>query len=246
LSKTIPFELENLTFLNTLDLSFNNLYGEVPMGGVFRNVTKISLIGNKNLCGGIPQLKLPACFRVSYKKHKRSFKKKVILISLIGGVAISLIAFLIVHFLTRKPKRLPSSPSLRNGNLRVTYGELHVATNEFSSSNLVGAGSFGSVYKGSLPNYERPIVVKVLNLETRGATKSFMAECETLGKMKHRNLVKILTCCSSVDYKGEDFKAIVFEFMPNGSLEKLLHDNEGSSENDILSLPQRVDIALDM
>ncbi|KAK2377169.1 putative LRR receptor serine/threonine-protein kinase [Trifolium repens] len=245
-SKTIPFELENLTFLNTLDLSFNNLYGEVPMGGVFRNVTKISLIGNKNLCGGIPQLKLPACFRVPYKKHKRSFKKKVILISLIGGVAISLIAFLIVHFLTRKPKRLPSSPSLRNGNLRVTYGELHVATNEFSSSNLVGAGSFGSVYKGSLPKYERPIVVKVLNLETRGATKSFMAECETLGKMKHRNLVKILTCCSSVDYKGEDFKAIVFEFMPNGSLEKFLHDNEGSSENDILSLQQRVDIALDV
>jgi serine/threonine protein kinase len=64
--------------------------------------------------------------------------------------------------------------------------------------------------------------------------------------MKHRNLVKILTCCSSVDYKGEEFKAIVFEFMPYGSLEKFLHDNEGSSENDILSLQQRVDIALDV
>jgi serine/threonine protein kinase len=63
--------------------------------------------------------------------------------------------------------------------------------------------------------------------------------------MKHRNLVKILTCCSSIDYNGEDFKAIVFEFMPNGSLEKLLHDNE-VSENDILSLPQRIDIALDV
>jgi serine/threonine protein kinase len=134
---------------------------------------------------------------------------------------------------------------LQNENFRVTYGELHEATNGFSASNLVGTGSFGSVYKGSLHHFERPIVVKVLNLETRGAAKSFVAECKALGKMKHRNLVKILTCCSSIDYNGEDFKAIVFEFMPNGSLEKLLHDNE-VSENDILSLPQRIDIALDV
>ncbi|KAK2430963.1 putative LRR receptor serine/threonine-protein kinase [Trifolium repens] len=245
LSSTIPFELENLTFLNTLNLSFNNLYGEVPKGGVFSNVTEISLTGNKNLCGGIPQLKLPICFRAPSRKHKRSLKKKLILISVIGGVLISFIAFIIVHFLTRKPKTLPSSPSLQKENLRVTYGELHEATNGFSASNLVGTGSFGSVYKGSLHHFERPIVVKVLNLETRGSAKSFVAECKALGKMKHRNLVKILTCCSSIDYNGEDFKAIVFEFMPNGSLETLLHDNE-VSENDILSLRQRIDIALDV
>ncbi|CAJ2653353.1 unnamed protein product [Trifolium pratense] len=244
-SSIIPFELENLTYLYKLDLSFNNLYGEVPLGGVFSNVTTISLTGNKNLCGGIPQLKLPKCFRAPSKKHKKSLKKKLILISVIGGILFSFIAFITVHFLTRKTKRLPSSPSLQNGNLRVTYGELHEATNGFSSSNLVGAGSFGSVYKGSLLLFERPIVVKVLNLQTRGAAKSFMAECKALGKMKHRNLVKVLTCCSSVDYNGEDFKAIVFEFMPNGSLEKLLYDSEGSGNHN-LSFKQRVDIAIDV
>jgi len=243
-SSIIPFELENQTFLNTLDLSFNNLYGEVPTRGVFSNVSAISITGNKNLCGGIPQLKLPPCFQVP-KKHKKSLKKKLVISGVLGGVLISFIAFLIVHFLTRKSKRLPSSPSLQNEKLRVTYGELHEATNGFSSSNLVGTGSFGSVYKGSLPNFERPIVVKVLNLETRGAAKSFMAECNALGMIKHRNLVKILTCCSSVDYNGEDFKAIVFEFMPNGSLENLLHDNDGSG-NHSLSLTQRIDIALDV
>ncbi|CAJ2653368.1 unnamed protein product [Trifolium pratense] len=244
-SSTIPFELENLTLLNTLDLSFNNLYGEVPIGGVFSNISAITLTGNKNLCGGITQLKLPICFKVPSKKHKRSLKKKLIFASVIGGVLISFTAFIIVHFLTRKSKRLQTSPSLQNRFLRVTYGELHEATNGFSSSNLVGAGSFGSVYKGSLLHFERPIVVKVLNLETRGAAKSFMAECKALGKMKHRNLLKILTCCSSVDYDGEDFKAIVFEFMPNGSLEKLLHDIEGS-DNHNLNFTQRIDIALDV
>ncbi|RHN57115.1 putative protein kinase RLK-Pelle-LRR-XII-1 family [Medicago truncatula] len=72
-----------------------------------------------------------------------------------------------------------------------------------------------------------------------------MAECNALRKMRHRNLVKILTCCSSVDYNGEEFKAIVFELMPNGNLEKFLHDNEGS-ENHNLNLTQRLDIALDV
>ncbi|CAI8586286.1 unnamed protein product [Vicia faba] len=242
-SGTIPFILENLTFLNYLGLSFNNLYGEVPTGGVFSNASQISLSGNNNLCGGIPQLKLPACFR----KHKRSLKKKHIIISVIGGILISFIAFLAVHFLTGKRKRLPSSPSLQNERLRVTYGDLHEATNGFSSSNLVGVGSFGSVYRGSLLNFEGPIAVKVLNLETRGAAKSFIAECKALGKMKHRNLVKILTCCSSIDYSGVDFKAIVLDFMPNGSLENLLHNNEGSeNENHSLSFTQMVDIALDV
>ncbi|PNY03260.1 LRR receptor-like kinase resistance protein [Trifolium pratense] len=245
LSSIIPRDLENLTFLNTLDLSFNNLYGEVPSGGVFSNVSAIFLTGNKNLCGGIPQLKLPPCFELPSKKHRKHLKKKLIIIGVIGVGLISFIAFIIVHFLTRKPKRLPSSPSLQNENLRVTYGELHEATNGFSSSNLVGTGSFGSVYKGSLLHFERPIVVKVLNLQTRGAAKSFMAECKALGKMKHRNLLKILTCCSSIDYNGEDFKAIVFDFMPNGSLENLLHDIEGS-ENHNLNFTQRVDIALDV
>ncbi|CAK8538296.1 unnamed protein product [Lathyrus sativus] len=244
-SSTIPFELENFTLLNTLDLSFNNLYGEVPTKGVFSNVTSISLIGNKNLCGGIPQLKLPKCIRASSKKHKMSLKRKLIIISVIGGVLISFLAFITVHFLMRKPKKLPSSPSLQNKSFRVTYGDLHEATNGFSSSNLVGRGSFGSVYRGSLLNFERPIALKVLNLETRGAAKSFVAECNALGKMKHRNLVKILTCCSSVDYQGEEFKAIIFEFMPNGSLENFLHDNEGSGKHTLI-LSKRVDIALDV
>jgi len=246
-SSIIPFELQNLTFLNKLNLSFNSLNGEVPTRGVFSNASAISLSGNKNLCGGTPQLKLPPCLKVLAKKHKRSLKKKLILISIIGGVVISVIAFIIVHFLTRKPKSLPTSPSLINGSLRVTYRELHDATKGFSSSNLVGRGGFGSVYKGSLLYFERPIAVKVLNLETRGAVKSFVVECKALGNMKHRNLVKILTCCSSVHYKDEDFKAIVFEFMPNGSLENLLHGNkEHESRNLNLNFTQRLDIALDV
>ena len=63
------------------------------------------------------------------------------------------------------------------------------------------------------------IAVKVLNLMRQGASRSFIAECEALRNIRHRNLVRVLTACSSIDYHGNDFKAIVYEFMANGSLD---------------------------
>jgi len=56
LSGSIPELLGNSTSLLCLDLSFNNLQGEVPKEGAFKNITRISIIGNDALCGGIPQL----------------------------------------------------------------------------------------------------------------------------------------------------------------------------------------------
>ncbi|XP_040364644.1 probable LRR receptor-like serine/threonine-protein kinase At3g47570 isoform X2 [Rosa chinensis] len=84
----------------------------------------------------------------------------------------------------------------------------------------------------------------------RGAAKSFMAECEVLRNIRHRNLVKILTACSSIDFGGNDFKALVYEFMDNGSLEEWLHPSTGTGEvteaPKILSLIQRLNIAIDV
>lgn len=89
--------------------------------------------------------------------------------------------------------------------------------------------------KGFLIRKRRLVAIKVLNLQQNGASKSFMAECNAL--------VKILTCCSSVDYNGNEFKALVFEYMSNGSLEEWLHrENQSRS----LNLHQRLNIAVDV
>ena len=80
-------------------------------------------------------------------------------------------------------------------------------TNGFSPSNLIGVGSFGSVYKGLLDHDGTAITVKVLNLLRKGASKSFIAECETLRNIRHRNLVKVRTACSGADYQGNYFQS---------------------------------------
>ncbi|MED6192275.1 hypothetical protein PIB30_008801 [Stylosanthes scabra] len=244
----VPPSFYNLSSIEVLSLSENQLV--VPVGGLFKNITAISLTRNKDLCGGVPQLNLPPCPAMSkQKKHKRSIKKRVILSITFGEVLITSVTFISIYLLKKKAKKLSiKSLALQYGYVKVSYGELHHATNGFSLSNLVGTGNFGTVYKGTLVHFERPIAVKVLNLQTHGALKSFLAECRALGKIKHRNLVSILTCCSSVDYKGNDFKAIVFEFMPNGSLESLLHNTieDGESANLSLNFVQRVNIALDV
>ncbi|KQJ88169.1 hypothetical protein BRADI_4g16136v3 [Brachypodium distachyon] len=79
------------------------------------------------------------------------------------------------------------------------------------------------------------------------ALKSFTAECEALRNIRHRNLVKIITVCSSIDTSGNDFRAIVYEFMPNGTLEGWLHaDKDDQAEQRHLDLLERVTILLDV
>uniref|UniRef100_A0A7N2R9W5 non-specific serine/threonine protein kinase n=2 Tax=Quercus lobata TaxID=97700 RepID=A0A7N2R9W5_QUELO len=247
LSGSIPKGLEKLPLLEKLNLSFNNFEGEVPTEGVFKNTSVILLIGNAKLCGGIPKLQLPKC-PINAMKPRKSIGFKIA----IAIISIVLIFFLfssifVLYWIKRSRKKPSSMVSTKDLLPNVSYKELYQATNGFSPNNLIGSGSFGSVYKGALDPEERIVAIKVLNLQNKGASKSFMAECNALRNIRHRNLVKILTCCSSMDYSGNQFKALVFEFMTNGSLDIWLHPelaNENQSRS--MSLLQRLNIAIDV
>jgi serine/threonine protein kinase len=105
------------------------------------------------------------------------------------------------------------------------------------------------VYQGKLFEDENEVAIKVFKLETRGAQKSFIAECNALRNMRHRNLVPILTVCSSMDSYGNDFKAIIYEFMPQGDLHKLLYstqDYKDSPNLNLIPMAQRISIVVDV
>ncbi|XP_048607523.1 probable LRR receptor-like serine/threonine-protein kinase At3g47570 [Brassica napus] len=78
--------------------------------------------------------------------------------------------------------------------------------------------------------------------------ESFMAEW-SLKDIRHRNLVKLLTACSSLDFQGNEFRALVYEFMPNGSLDIWLHPEKAEAihrPSRTLTLLERLNIAIDV
>ncbi|KAL5568551.1 hypothetical protein UlMin_025126 [Ulmus minor] len=245
-SGEIPKDLQNLS-LQYLNISFNHLEGEVPTGGVFQNASAIFVAGNSKLCGGVKELQLPKCPVKETKQKKRSVLK-IIIITVCCVIGLLLFSFPFAFYWRKMSQKESSSTLSRIEFLpKVTYKKLLEATSGFSLENLIGSGSFGSVYKGILGGEEKIVAVKVFKLQKKGATKSFMSECKALRNIRHRNLVKIVTSCSSVDYKGNEFKALLFEFMENGSLERWLHKgNKDDSQSTSLSLLQRLSIVVDV
>ncbi|PHT82708.1 hypothetical protein T459_11151 [Capsicum annuum] len=137
----------------------------------------------------------------------------------------------------RRGKSVPQKADLLStvAKERISYDELLRATNALSESNLIGSGSFGSVFKGVLRS-GTAIAVKVFNLQLDAAFKSFDTECEVLCSLCHTNLVKVITSCSNLE-----FKALVLEYMPNGNLGKYLY-----SHNCFLNVRQRLSIMIDV
>lgn len=76
LSGTIPKELETLPFLENLNLSFDNFEGRLPSKGVFTNTFVISIVGKWKLCGGVPELHVPACAIENSKKQNRHLESQ--------------------------------------------------------------------------------------------------------------------------------------------------------------------------
>ncbi|XP_044963433.1 putative receptor-like protein kinase At3g47110 [Hordeum vulgare subsp. vulgare] len=252
LSGSIPLVLEKLSSLSELDISYNNLQGEVPNVGVFRNITHLAVVGNVNLCGGTPQLHLAPCpTGVLSKKRKKMPKSLVISLAAVGAIMFLLAVIVLVWRLCKKLKSSQNAvakDSIVDGHYRrIPYPALLKGTNEFSEANLLGKGSYGAVYKCVLDNEETELAVKVFNLGRSRYSKSFEAECEAMRRIRHRCLIKIITSCSSINHQGQEFKALVFEFMPNGNLDSWLHQpSQDPTANNTLSLAQRFDIAVDI
>ncbi|XP_048135696.1 putative receptor-like protein kinase At3g47110 [Rhodamnia argentea] len=246
LSSQIPKYLESLNLTN-LSLSSNDFEGALPTGGVFRSAISTSVVGNRKLCGGLPDFRLPSCDYKESKRARISGTAKVLVSTISTFVGISCMLYLIYLFGYRHKKNTSASSSSKEGLLHVSYNSLLRATGGFSSINLLGVGSFGSVYRGLLDQTQSVVAIKILNLTRHGASKSFIAECGALRRIRHRNLVKLLTACSGFDHNGKDFKALVYEFMSNGSLDEWLHPTASQyTERSKLSLLERMNIAIDV
>ncbi|KAF2921336.1 hypothetical protein DAI22_07g024400 [Oryza sativa Japonica Group] len=122
------------------------------------------------------------------------------------------------------------------GPRRFHYKDLRRATDGFSSHRLLGKGGFGRVYLGVLAN-EIFAVKMISSTDSDQGMAQFTAEVITLGRLRHRNLVRLLGYCR---HKGQ--LLLVYDYMPNGSLDRFLHDDHHGPCKRTLNWPQRLHI----
>ncbi|CAL5414381.1 unnamed protein product [Camellia sinensis] len=185
LTSSLPSEVGSLKNLGYMDVSYNRLSGPIP-----------STISN---CLSLEWLLLEAnSFEGEIRQSLSMLRGLRILDLSRNSSAISIVGNNMSYV-----EKSSCTPSIMHQFLRVSYPELLKATNGFLEANLIGVRSYASVYKGILDQVQMVVAVKVLNLHTRGASRSFMTECKVLRAIRHRNLLKILSVCSSVDFNGK-------------------------------------------
>jgi tRNA A-37 threonylcarbamoyl transferase component Bud32 len=232
-SGQIPLELQNLK-LNLLNLSNNWLFGDLPPLYANENYRN-SFVGNRGLCGDLPDL----CPSVggSKKQWKLWILRSIFILA--GIVLIVGVVWLYLKYRTFKKNKKARLNWRHFHKLSFSPHKIIGCPNE---DNVIGSGASGKVYKVVLSNDEVVAVKKLWGRTNEGDDSvdsekdRFEAEVETMGKIRHKNIVKLLCC-----YDTPDCKLLVYEYMPNESLGNLLH----SRPHFMLDWPTRFQIALD-
>ncbi|XP_027356462.1 G-type lectin S-receptor-like serine/threonine-protein kinase At4g27290 [Abrus precatorius] len=188
----------------------------------------------------VPGQDLYVRMATSETDEKRGHKKMVAVV-----IPVVLLAFLIVFIFTYsfwRKRKLRENASEENKDeeheedLDLPFFEFATivrATNNFSSDKRLGQGGFGPVYRGTLADGQE-IAAKRLSNNTGQGTKEFKNEVILCAKLQHRNLVKVLGCSTQGDEK-----VLIYEYMPNKSLDSFLFD---SSQSELLNWSKRFNI----
>ncbi|XP_035821052.1 G-type lectin S-receptor-like serine/threonine-protein kinase B120 isoform X5 [Zea mays] len=129
-----------------------------------------------------------------------------------------------------------ASNRFENENLEfpsIALEDIIVATNDFSDFNMLGKGGFGKVYKAMLEG-GKEVAVKRLSKGSTQGVEEFRNEVVLIAKLQHRNLVRLLDCCIH-----KDEKLLIYEYLPNKSLDAFLFD---ATRKSLLDWPSRFKI----
>ncbi|MQL84469.1 hypothetical protein Taro_016954 [Colocasia esculenta] len=173
-----------------------------------------------------PPMNIPAA---QGKKKSNSTSTTVLAISILLGAALALVFVMCVYFFCRRSKQgqvcvRDTQEITTIESLLFSLSTLRAATDNFSDVNLLGRGGFGTVYKGFLPTGQE-IAVKRLVAGSGQGVEELKNEVVLLAKLQHKNVVRLLGAC----LEGEE-KLLVYEYVPNSSLDKFLFDPAASHQ----------------
>ncbi|XP_051121787.1 leucine-rich repeat receptor-like protein kinase TDR [Andrographis paniculata] len=252
LTGAIPSGLGSVRTLENLDVSYNRLTGPLPSSGVlFSSLHPSAFAGNEGLCGKILdkpcQEDAPATDMVA-KDERRQPKKTAGAIVWIMAVAFGIGVFILVagsHCRGRYSGNLlcdhgDVGPWKLTAFQRLNFTADDVLECLNMSENVIGMGSTGAVYKAKMPSGDIIAVKKLWgkNKDTIRRRRGVLAEVDVLGTVRHRNIVRLLGCCSNAECT-----MLLYEYMANGSLDDLLH-GKNKWDNLVADWSTRYKIAL--
>ncbi|XP_051128442.1 cysteine-rich receptor-like protein kinase 44 isoform X2 [Andrographis paniculata] len=165
------------------------------------------------------------------ERGKKGDNRTKIIIAIVVPIAVCLIlAVCAVIFFRRRMKKKTKSAELDMEeidtieSLQYDFFVISKATNGFADANKLGEGGFGAVYKGKLSD-GREIAVKMLLRNSGQGDKEFKNEVQLLSRLQHRNLIRLLGF--SMERRQ---KLLIYEFVPNASLDKFIFDPIKSSQ----------------
>uniref|UniRef100_M4DS24 Cysteine-rich n=2 Tax=Brassica campestris TaxID=3711 RepID=M4DS24_BRACM len=148
------------------------------------------------------------------------------IVGIVAAIIVIVLVLLALAFVFYRRRKSHQEDDFQSGDdistthsLQFDFKTVEAATDNFSRSNRLGQGGFGEVYKGILPNGTEVAVKRLSKTSGQCALLEFKNEVLVVAKLQHRNLVKVLGCCSEPEEK-----IIVYEFVPNNSLDYLLFD----------------------
>ncbi|XP_066389330.1 L-type lectin-domain containing receptor kinase SIT2-like [Miscanthus floridulus] len=169
--------------------------------------------------------KLPKLPRLESKPYSRILEITLPIASAVLVLAAGTALVLLVRRRLRY-RELREDWETEFGPHRFRYKDLFHATKGFKDSYLLGAGGFGMVYRGVLPASGVEVAVKKMSHGSKQGMKEFIAEIVSIGRIRHRSLVQLLGYC-----RRKDELILVYDYMPNGSLDTYLHGGQGD-DND--------------
>ncbi|CAN1225839.1 Leucine-rich repeat receptor-like serine/threonine-protein kinase BAM3 [Linum grandiflorum] len=218
LNSSLPREIGSMKSLTSADFSHNNFSGSIPEFGQYSFFNSTSFVGNPLLVGSV--LNQSGSNGSTESKVSGKFK----LLFALGLLFCSLVFVSLAIVKTRKWRRDSSKWRLTAfQKLEFTCQDVLECVKD---NNVIGRGGAGTVYKGTMPDGEHVAVKKLLGI-SKGSNSShhdngLAAEIQTLGRIRHRNIVRLLAFCSN-----KDTNLLVYEYMPNGSLGEVLHGKRG-------------------
>ncbi|XP_017701987.1 protein NSP-INTERACTING KINASE 1-like isoform X2 [Phoenix dactylifera] len=233
ISGPIPPEIGKLSKLKTLDLSNNYFTGGIPTSIGQLESLQYLIVGNPLICatgseqdcfGMVP---MPLSYNLNNSKstptagRPRRYKVAVAFGSCIGGISLLVFGIGLFFWWRQKHNRQilfdvddPHNEEVCLGNLkRFQFRELQIATDNFSSKNILGKGGFGNVYKGQLPDGTLVAVKRLKDGNAVGGEIQFQTEVEMISLAVHRNLLGLYGFCMTATEK-----LLVYPYMSNGSV----------------------------